>query len=275
MDSYRKYYKGKLILITGGASGLGAELAVMMESLGARVIVWDQDESGLEAFVKDHNDIKGFHVDITDVNQIHGYLEHLNHSFGEIDILINNAGIFMAGEARDLDTVRWRKCFEVNLLGMVNVISMVYPDMVTRRKGQIINISSMAGLAPLPLIIPYVASKYGIIGLTRSLRIEAGSLGVKVNLVCPGRLDTLLMEKSETVHVAGSEFISAVPFKPYPLQKAASKILAGAWRNKSLIIFPWYVHALWYTERFAHFLLIPFYSLALKKFRKLRGGKPE
>ncbi len=266
----RTNFSNKVILITGGASGLGASLAASMATLGGRVLVLDKDERSLENLKNNQPVIEGYHADVTEPVSIKDTIRKILDSYGNIDFLINCAGVFNAGEARDFSARQWKECIEVNLLGTVNMIAEVYPLMVTRKSGQIVNIASMVGLAPLPLIIPYVTSKYGIIGLTRSLRIEAATLGIRVNVVCPGRLDTTLLEKSEIVNADQESFIAAMPLKPYPLSKAVHKIINGISRNKGVILFPWYVNALWYAERFSSRLLFPAYALAMNKFRKMK-----
>jgi NAD(P)-dependent dehydrogenase (short-subunit alcohol dehydrogenase family) len=266
-----RYFENKVVIVTGGASGLGESIAISLSDSGCRVIVIDSNPKSLETFTANNRDIPGFFADVTDEPGLRAVIDQVTEIYGIPSIVINNAGIFIAGEARDMNNRQWRECIEVNLLGMINMISIVYPGMAERGTGQIVNIASLVSLAPLPLIVPYVASKYGIIGLTRSLRIEARSLGVKVNLVCPGRLETAMLENAETVNAERERFIPELPFKPYPLKKAANKILSGIRKDRGMIIFPWYVYCLWYAERFSNRLLFPFYVLALKRFRKIRG----
>ena len=127
-DDRIKYFTGKVVLITGGASGLGAALAGEISSCHARVLVLDNNQDGLEKLTHNNSLIRAYHADVSDLKMIQQTLGGINREFGQIDILVNNAGVVVTGEARDFSVEQWRKCFEVNLLGTVNLLSYIYPD---------------------------------------------------------------------------------------------------------------------------------------------------
>jgi NAD(P)-dependent dehydrogenase (short-subunit alcohol dehydrogenase family) len=268
------YFQGKVIVITGGGSGLGLALAIEMAHLQAKVHVLDiKDETfsvagewGPPAGIN----ISFHQTDVTNYDQFSQVIGNIYEMEERIDVLINNAGINITGEARDMSIEHWKKTLNVNLMGTVNGIAMVYSRMARQSSGQIVNISSMAGLAPIPLISPYVTSKYAIVGLSRSLRQEAKDLGIKINLVCPGRLNTNIMESSDILQVNRDKFMDQVPFDAISLPVAVKKIIRGMIANKPLIIFPAYVRWLWWADRYLPFILKPFYRYSINKFRKLR-----
>jgi short-subunit dehydrogenase len=268
------YFKGKVIVITGGGAGLGRALAIEMARLQGRVHILDIKDYDFslvgEGILPAGLNIS-FHVtDVTKYDQFSRVIGNIYEMEERIDVLISNAGINITGEARDMKIEHWKKTLNVNLMGTVNGIAMVYSRMAQQGSGQIVNISSMAGLAPIPLISPYVASKYAIVGLSRSLRHEAKDLGIKINLVCPGRLNTGIMKSSDILQVNRQKFMDQIPFNAMPLPVAVKKIIHGMIANKPIIIFPAYVRWLWWADRYLPFMLIPFYRYSINKFRKLR-----
>lgn len=269
-----QYFQGKVVIITGGGSGLGRALAMRIGSLSARIHILDIQE---ERAQKTRDSIRGVggmafsqQVDVTDYEHYKSVLSEIYRTEGRIDILINNAGMSMTGEVRDLEIDHWQRTIRLNLMGTVHGIDVVYPGMVRQGSGQIVVISSMAGLAPIPLIGPYVTSKYALVGLSRSLRLEGKGLGVKVNLVCPGRLDTTLLDASEIVNADRQRFLSKVPFGSVSLPRAVQIILKGIILNRPMIVFPAYVRWMWWAERYSPFMLRPFFRYSLRQFRSLR-----
>jgi NAD(P)-dependent dehydrogenase (short-subunit alcohol dehydrogenase family) len=270
----KKYFQDKTIVITGGGSGMGRALAIEMACSHASIHILDidGDRAGetVDLIVKKGGKAIFYPVDVTDYYQLSVMIESIYSMEGKIDILINNAGMSMTGEVRDLELGHWQRTIGLNLMGTVHGIHTVYPMMVRQGFGQIVVISSMAGLAPIPLIAPYATSKYALVGLSRSLRLEGKDLGVKVNLVCPGRLDTSLLDASEILNVDREKFLSKVPFSAVPLSKAVGIIVNGMINNRAMILFPAYVRWMWFADRYFPFLLKPFFRYSLRQFRSIR-----
>jgi NAD(P)-dependent dehydrogenase (short-subunit alcohol dehydrogenase family) len=270
----KNYFQDKIIIITGGGEGLGRALAIGMANLNAKIHILDIQrkyaEKTRDVILASGGRAKSHPVDVTDYEQLKAVMEDIIGEENKIDILVNNAGMSMTGEARDLKLVHWQRIITLNVMGTIHGITIVYPWMVRQGFGQIVVISSMTGLAPLPLITPYVTSKYALVGLSRSLRLEGKDLEVKVNLVCPGRLDTSLLDTSEILKVDREKFLSKIPFRAMPLSKAVNIILKGIVRNRSMILFPAYVRWMWWTDRFFPLLLKPFFRYSLRQFRSLR-----
>ena len=224
-------YKGKLAVITGGASGLGLALADQLAALGARPILIDiaarKTPYPLEI------------ADVSDADALSDVLSRIAAEYGPIDLAIANAAIDMTGEAHTFTAPEWRKIIEVNLIGATNLISAVYPDMAARGGGQLILVSSGAGLIGFPLGAPYTASKAGLIGMGSALRAEAARLGVSICVACPPSLDTpLLKTGAAKPGIDRPAFLASVQKRSMPADQAAAHILNHAAADKSPIIFP-------------------------------------
>lgn len=177
-----------LALVTGAGRGIGAALAERLAQEGHTVIAADlhaPDDRAVGA-----GRILGHTLDVTDREAYAALVEQITSTHGPIELLVNNAGIGVGGEVRDMNPGDWSRILDVNVLGVVHGIDAVYPSMVQRGRGHIVNVASLAGLVPLPGQAPYCASKFAVVGLTGALRAEAAGLGVDVTLLCPGVVAT-------------------------------------------------------------------------------------
>jgi short-subunit dehydrogenase len=146
-----------------------------------------------------------------------------------------------------------------------------YRVMEKQSSGQIVNISSLAGLIPIPKEIPYCTSKWAVAGFTSSLRVEGADLGIKVNLVCPGIMHTPIHDKTPWVNVDKEKLIQPKVMKYFMTpDKAAGKILRGMRQNKSVLIFPLYAHMVWWLYRFNPAIFQFVFKTIIRDFRKQR-----
>ncbi len=181
--------KGKNVLITGGARGIGLETAIAFGREGCRVVVTDIDEEELESA---REKISGtgaeaftFVNDVTDSRQADELAEELEKRLGGIDILVNNAGIGLAAELKDTTLQEWQKIIDVNIWGVIHFIRSFLPAMVERGSGHVVNISSGQAFFPVPTWGAYAATKYFVAGLSEALHYEVARYGVKVTTVFP------------------------------------------------------------------------------------------
>lgn len=187
--------KGKCAIITGASRGLGKAIALKFASLGANIVL-NYRSSEKEA-IEVENEIKGLGVevlsvkgDISKLNEVENLVSVAKERFGNVDIIVNNAGItkdtlILRMKEEDFDSV-----IDVNLKGVFNCLKAITPIMVKQKHGKIINISSVVGISGNAGQVNYAASKAGIIGMTKSLAKEVGSRGINVNAVAPGFIET-------------------------------------------------------------------------------------
>jgi len=190
--------EGKVALITGGASGIGAGVARVLATHGADVMIGDIDTDAAERFAaslrEEGHQAAGYRLDVTSRQEINDTIGAIEGTKGAVDILVNNAGISSVRDFLDISDVDWDSMMSVNLKGVVLVTQRILPAMIARRSGRIINISSMAGKQGLPRLAHYCATKFGVIGITQSLAFEMAPHNITVNAVCPGVVRTPLWD---------------------------------------------------------------------------------
>jgi 3-oxoacyl-[acyl-carrier protein] reductase len=186
--------EGQVGVVTGAARGIGHAAAVRLARDGARVALFDRDGPAADlaatAIVADGVEAEGYQVDVTDEAGVRAAVQKVLDSHGRIDVLVNNAGIYPHTPFEQLTFEEWRRVLSTNLDSVFLVTRAVYPHMRERGYGRIVNISTAAFLIGYPELTPYLASKGGIIGFTRSLAAEAGPHGITVNAITPGMIET-------------------------------------------------------------------------------------
>ena len=180
--------------MTGAARGIGRAAAARLARDGARVALFDKDgpaaEAAAEAISSESLAAEPHEVDVTDESGIAAAVTKVLDTHGRIDVLVNNAGIYPHTPFEELTFSEWRRVLSTNLDSVFLVTHAVYPSMRERGYGRIVNISTAAFLIGYPELTPYLSSKGGIIGFTRSLAAEAGPLGITVNAITPGMIET-------------------------------------------------------------------------------------
>jgi len=189
--------EGKVALITGSGSGMGRATSYVFAEAGAKVVVSDINEKQIEEVSSEINSSSGTCLkqilDVTNQENIKEVIANVIKEFGQLDILINNAGISIPTTIDDENYEEsWDRTFDVLLKGQVNLIRAALPFIRESDCGRIVNISSTEGLGATPRISPYTSAKHGVIGLTRSLAAELGSQGITVNCICPGPINTAM-----------------------------------------------------------------------------------
>lgn len=190
---------GKSVLVTGGGSGIGAAIALAFARAGAQVVISGRNADKLEAVASEVNEGRiQFQVcDVSDRDAANDLVEHAQRQFGHIDIVVNAAGINVPNRLMEnLDPADWDRMLAVNATGTFNVIQAVLPQMRRRNDGLIININSVSGLRPGMLGgVGYNASKFAVTALTHSVAQEVKNDGIRVTNLCPGEVDTPILEQ--------------------------------------------------------------------------------
>lgn len=193
-------FTGRKVLVTAGAAGIGRAIANRFRGLGAEVMVSDINPEAVDAAKQD-----GFAVALSDVSdeaQVRSLMEEAGSRLGGLDVLVNNAGIAgPTGPIETLDSQVWKATFDVNVHGQFFCIKHALPLLRAAKDASIINLSSAAGRLGMAGRSPYSASKWAVVGLTKTLAIELGPEGIRANAICPGavngpRIDAVIEAKA-------------------------------------------------------------------------------
>lgn len=196
--------KGKIALVTGAGKGIGRAVALALANEGVHVGLIARTESDLQSLAKDI-EAKGVTsaiatADVSDIKSVNKAVSAIQQTLGNIDILINNAGIAKFGKFLDLETDEWEAQIKVNLFGVYYVTRAVIPQMIERKTGDIINISSTAGLKGAATTSAYSASKFALLGLTDSLMQEMRKHNIRVTALTPSTVLTDLAKSSNLIN---------------------------------------------------------------------------
>ena len=180
----------KVILITGAATGIGSSIAKSYINEGHNVHICDYDAKRLQEFLDKNPNVTGNLADVSNPDDVKYTFNIINDLYNKLNILINNAGI--SGESALTENISiegWQQTINTNLNGMFYVTKLAIPLLKENKSSSIINISSTAGLLGVPMRSPYTASKWAVIGFTKTTAMELGPYGVNVNAICPGCVD--------------------------------------------------------------------------------------
>ena len=241
-------YQGSVSIVTGGASGIGRALGAELAKRGAAEIVIADLQTALaeeaaEGIRKAGSRATVVGLDVRDKAAVERMVAEVQRSSGRIDYVFNNAGTGVLGETHLLEERHWDLTIDVNFRGVVNVIRAVYPRLIAQGYGHLINTASVAGLVATPFISVYSATKHAVVGLSKSMRIEAAPLGVRVSALCPGVVRTPLLmggaiggsiyEMSEAQKAAWWE-----RFRPGDVGVFAKQTIDQVAKNQGIIILP-------------------------------------
>lgn len=238
------YWNGRTAIVTGAASGIGLALSEAMIDLGATVWLTDVNEDGIRAAAQRLGDCARWHVvDVCDATALQDLVNRVADD-GELDFLFNNAGIGTGGESHVLKAKHYDQIIDINIRGVTNGVAAAYPVMVEQGHGHIVNTASAAGLVPAPLLTPYAMTKHAVVGLTRSLRLEAANYGVRVSALCPTAIETPILDTEGPDDLSDQwrpdvrRYLTKLGGPPYPVEKFAEQALRALERNRGVIILP-------------------------------------
>jgi NAD(P)-dependent dehydrogenase (short-subunit alcohol dehydrogenase family) len=250
---------GNVAIITGGAGGIGKALAQEMAERGCYLVLADVNAELLEQTAVELRatgaQLDAKMVDVRDAAQVQALIEDAFEELGRIDYLFNNA---------------WNLLIDVNLRGVVHGVHAAYPIMCEQGFGHIVNTASAAGLVPAAAEGAYAATKHAVVGLSLALQIEAAAFGVKVSVVCPGLVDTPILDSTKYVKLDPEAIRKVAPERPIPPRKAARRILRGVERNQFYIVITATAHALWRLHRYAPGTSLRMGQVAVRLFRDRR-----
>ena len=251
--------RSRVVIITGAASGIGRALARAFVAAGDHVVVADVDAPGAQRVVDElvarrPGAAVAAEVDVRDADAVAEVVRRTHEAHGRIDIIVNNAGIGVGGEVQELTLAHWDRVIDVNLRGVVHGVAAAYPLMVEQGFGHVVNVASLAGLVPSPMLVAYAATKHAVVGLSLSLRLEAKAHGVKVTVVCPGFTDTAILDSTgpadlPTTSMAGHTRRLVQGGGLHDPEVLAAEVLRGIERDAPLVVAPRSARLAWRMMR--------------------------
>lgn len=271
-------FAGKVALITGGASGIGAALGRELGRQGAIVVLADRQLSLAEAVARDvGRGARAVELDVRDLHAFQALAQGMRDEHGRIDLLFNNAGIGVGGEASTFDAADWDDVMDVNVRGVTNGIVAVYPAMIARGSGHVVNTASMAGLVGTAGEASYAASKHAVVGLSKVLRAEAARSGVRVSVLCPGAIRTPILRGG----AYGRMKLALAPeqidrlwerVRPMDVDDFARASLRDVARNVPFIVHPRWWRVLWWLERASPRASLALWERLARELRREMGS---
>ena len=185
----------KTVLVTGGSKGIGRAICEIFLNKGYKVaFCYSKDDEAAKDFLAaksaTSDKLRCYKVDVSVNNEVEQMVADIADNFGTVDILVNNAAIGCIKLFTDMSEIEWQRILSVNLTGAFNCTSAVLPDMIRKKSGHIINISSMWGVTGASCEVAYSTTKAGLIGMTKALAKEVGPSNIRVNCIAPGVIDT-------------------------------------------------------------------------------------
>jgi len=230
-----KSFENKIVLITGGASGIGKIMCRLSLERKAKVIIWDIDQAGIDDTIiafSDKGDVRGYQIDISDPNRVKEVAAEVYRDIGAVDILINNAGIIVGKYFHEHSHSDILKTMEINAIAQMTVTAEFLREMILKNSGHICNISSSGGLISNPKMSVYAASKWSLIGWSDSLRLEMKQIGknVGVTTIMPYYINTGMFDGVK----------SKLPI--LDPETASLTIIRAIERNKRMVTLPGYIY---------------------------------
>ncbi|MGY1664328.1 SDR family NAD(P)-dependent oxidoreductase [Geodermatophilus sp. SYSU D00696] len=254
----------RVAIVTGGSSGIGRALSAALVRRGDEVVLTGTDGAAA-ARVAEQLTASGpgaasaAAVDVRDAAAVDALVTDTAARHGGLDLLVNNAGVAIAGPVEELSLAHWERAIDVNLRGVVHGVQAAYPLMVRQGHGHIVNVASVSGLLPNPGFAPYATTKWAVVGLSLALRGEAACRGVRVSVVCPGGVDTPLLDKGMPRDLPRVPTVESVDPRTvitklnggrlYDADALAVHVLRGVDRDRAIIVAPRYARVAWRLMR--------------------------
>jgi NAD(P)-dependent dehydrogenase (short-subunit alcohol dehydrogenase family) len=241
-------FSHKVVAVTGAASGIGREIARAFAARGADLALADINEESLLA-LKEELESQGCKVyaqvvDVSVAEQVQDFCDMLYQEMGRVDVLCNNAGIAIGGEIKDMTLDDWESLVGVILWGVIYGCHYFYPRMIEQGGGgHIVNTASIGGLTPFPRMAAYCCAKFGVVGLSETLRAEAALHGIGVSVICPGFVATNMVKASKITsgskrstpeqHLRAADRV--LMLRNYPPSRVGEAVVKAVERNKGVV----------------------------------------
>ena len=247
MVSFQGKIQGKVVFITGGARGIGAEVARRLRNKGAKLVLTDLDKAELSALAAElgQDQVLTAVADVRDLAAMQAAAAQAVERFGGIDVVVANAGVISYGSVLQVDPEAFKRVLDINVLGVFNTVRAALPAVIDGR-GYVLIVSSLAAYTAAPGLAPYNASKAGVEILANALRLEVGRLGVSVGSAHMSWINTALVRDSEADLPAFGEMLARFPWplnKTTTVDKCADAFVKGIEGRKSRIYRPRWVAA--------------------------------
>jgi len=245
-------FTGKQAIVTGAGSGIGAALCRALVAAGAEVVCTDIDADAAEATARSLG-ARSAPLDVTDAGAVQRTVDDVVARSGRLDLMFNNAGISWGGDTELLTLDQWNTIIDINIRGVVHGVAAAYPQMIRQGHGHIVNTASMAGLTAAGLVTSYVMTKHAVVGLSLALRSEAVAHGVGVLAVCPGAVETPILDKGAVGGFVGRNYYLGTKgmSTAYDADRLARDTLRAVERNKAVLVRPRSAHGAWLFARLA------------------------
>jgi short-subunit dehydrogenase len=238
-------WENKVVLITGGSRGLGLVLARSFAAKGARIAIIARDAEELERAVtdlrKDGTAVFQTTCDVRNQSEVERAVEAVRSHYGQIDVLVNNAGVIQVGPLEVQTQTDFESAMAVHFWGAFYMMQAVLPEMKRRGAGRIVNISSIGGKIPVPHLAPYCASKFALVGLSGAMRVELAKDNIFVTTVCPGLMRTgshvnAVFKGQNEKEFAWFSIGNALPVSSIGAERAAEQIIEATERGDAELI---------------------------------------
>ena len=267
-------FDGMRVLVTGAASGIGRETALAFARQGADLVICDVDEKGLDGVASSARALGrrvfARRVDVSKRDQMRSFAEEVHAVGGPLDVLVNNAGVAISGGFLETSLDDWDWILSINLLGVIHGCHFFLPPMVERKRGHVVNVSSVAGFFAPAVLGAYCTTKFGVFGLSEALRAELAVHGLGVTTICPGIIDTPIVGATRrrgkmVAPELQARVVELYKKRGYGPEKVASVILDAVARKRGVVPVTaeaWFLYA---AKRIAPSLSARVFSLIAEK----------